>query len=162
VEDVSAAYDAALKRGARSVRPPTLLEDTHGVYEQATIAAYGDTTHSFINRDRYKGVFAPGYETLDPERYSPATYNHAGLKVIDHIVANVEEGRMNEWVKWYHDVLGFEQLVHFDDKDISTEYSALMSKVVQNGSGRIKFPINEPAKARRRSQIDEYLQFYSG
>jgi 4-hydroxyphenylpyruvate dioxygenase len=99
---------------------------------------------------------------LGPERYSPHTYQPAGLAAIDHIVANVEEGTMNDWVKWYQDVLDFRQLVHFDDKDISTEYSALMSKVVQNGNGRIKFPINEPAKARRRSQIEEYLQFYHG
>lgn len=162
VDNVAGAFDAAVRRGAKAIKPPTLLEDAHGVYEVATIAAYGDTTHSFINRDRYRGVFAPGYEPLDPDRYNPSTYNHAGLKVIDHIVANVEEGRMNDWVRWYHDVLGFEQLVHFDDKDISTEYSALMSKVVQNGSGRIKFPINEPAHGRRRSQIEEYLQFYSG
>ncbi len=162
VDSVAAAYETALKRGARGVQPPTLLEDEHGVFEYATIAAYGDTTHSFINRDRYRGVFMPGYEPLDPERYSPATYHHAGLKAIDHIVANVEEGKMDEWVRWYRDVLGFSQLVHFDDKDISTEYSALMSKVVQNGNGRIKFPINEPAHGRRRSQIEEYLQFYHG
>jgi 4-hydroxyphenylpyruvate dioxygenase len=162
VDDVAKAYETATCRGAKGLKEPTLLEDTHGVYEFATIAAYGDTTHSFINRDRYQGVFAPGYEPLDPDRYNPSTYNHAGLKAIDHIVANVEEGKMNEWVQWYRDVLGFNQLVHFDDKDISTEYSALMSKVVQNGTGRIKFPINEPAKARRRSQIDEYLQFYHG
>jgi 4-hydroxyphenylpyruvate dioxygenase len=162
VDDVKATYDEAVRRGGRGVTPPTLLEDEHGVYEFATIAAYGDTTHSFVNRDRYRGIFAPGYEPLDPERYSPATYHHAGLKAIDHMVANVEEGRMNEWVKWYRDVLGFSQLVHFDDKDISTDYSALMSKVMQNGSGKIKFPINEPARGRRRSQIEEYLQFYHG
>jgi 4-hydroxyphenylpyruvate dioxygenase len=162
VDDVRAAYEETLQRGAHGLVPPTLLEDEHGVYEFATIAAYGDTTHSFVNRDRYRGLFAPGYQPLAPERYSPATYHHAGLKAIDHMVANVEEGKMNEWVKWYRDVLGFSQLVHFDDKDISTEYSALMSKVMQNGSGKIKFPINEPAKGRRRSQIEEYLQFYHG
>src|SRR5205814_512578 len=162
VDDVAAAYDLATRRGAVGVREPALLEDEHGVYEVATIRAYGDTTHSFVNRDRYRGVFAPGYEPLDPDRYSPRTFHAVGLKAIDHIVANVEEGKMDEWVRWYERVLGFQQLVHFDDKDISTEYTALMSKVVQNGSGRIKFPINEPAKAKRRSQIDEYLQFYGG
>src|SRR5947209_4223528 len=162
VDDVRSAYDFATSRGAAGVTPPTLLEDKHGVYEHATIRAYGDTTHSFVNRDRYRGVFAPGYEPLDADRYSPTTFHPVGLKAIDHIVGNVEEGKMNEWVKFYENALGFSQLVHFDDKDISTEYSALMSKVVQNGTGRIKFPINEPARAKRRSQIDEYLQFYGG
>ena len=162
VDDVPTAYRAALARGARGVTEPTLREDEFGVYEFATIRAYGDTTHSFVNRDRYRGVFAPGYLPLDPERYSPTTFRPCGLKTIDHIVANVEEGQMNEWVKFYEEVMGFSLLVSFDDKDISTEYSALMSKVVQGGHGRIKFPINEPAKSRRRSQIEEYLQFYRG
>src|SRR5262249_13961209 len=150
VDDVPTAYRAALARGARGVTAPTLLEDEFGVYEYATIRAYGDTTHSFVNRDRYRGVFAPGYLPLEPERYSPTTFRPCGLKTIDHIVANVEEGQMNEWVKFYEQVMGFSLLVSFDDKDISTEYSALMSKVVQGGHGRIKFPINEPAKSRRR------------
>ncbi len=162
VDDVRFAYEEAVARGAVGVRPPTLLEDAHGVYEFATIRTYGDTTHTFVNRDRYRGVFAPGYKPLDPDRYSPTTFHHVGLKAIDHVVGNVEEGKMNEWVRFYENVLGFSQLVHFDDKDISTDYSALMSKVVQNGSGRIKFPINEPARGRRRSQIEEYLQFYGG
>jgi 4-hydroxyphenylpyruvate dioxygenase len=162
VDDVNAAFAAATARGAVGVTPPTLLEDEHGVYEYAGIRAYGDTTHSFVNRDRYRGAFAPGYKPLDPDRYSPRTFRPAGLKTIDHIVGNVEEGKMNEWVHFYEKVLGFSQLVHFDDKDISTEYSALMSKVVQGGGGRIKFPINEPAKSRRRSQIEEYLNFYRG
>jgi 4-hydroxyphenylpyruvate dioxygenase len=162
VDHVGKAFETALKGGAVGVKGPTLLEDTHGVYEYATIRAYGDTTHSFVNRDRYRGVFAPGYEPLDPDRYSRETYHQAGLAAIDHIVANVEEGKMNDWVKFYQDVMGFTQLVHFDDKDISTEYSALMSKVVQGGGGRIKFPINEPAHGKRRSQIEEYLQFYHG
>jgi 4-hydroxyphenylpyruvate dioxygenase len=162
VDDVPAAFAAALAHGAVGVAPPTKLEDEEGVYEHATIRAYGDTTHSFVNRDRYRGVFAPGFQKLDPDRYSPSTFRPVGLRAIDHIVANVEEGKMDEWVRWYERVLGFTQLIHFDDKDISTEYTALMSKVVQNGTGRIKFPINEPAKARRRSQIDEYLQFYGG
>jgi 4-hydroxyphenylpyruvate dioxygenase len=162
VDDVAEAYNEAVRRGAVGVKGPTLLEDENGVYEYATIRTYGDTTHSFVNRDRYRGVFAPGYKPIDPDRYSPTTFHSVGLAAIDHIVGNVEEGRMNEWVQFYEKVLGFSQLVSFDDKDISTEYSALMSKVVQNGTGRIKFPINEPAKSRRRSQIDEYLHFHGG
>jgi 4-hydroxyphenylpyruvate dioxygenase len=162
VDDVRAAYDAATRRGAEGVRGPRLLEDEHGVYEFATIRAYGDTTHTFVNRDRYRGVFAPGYMPLDPDRYSPRTFHPAGLKAVDHIVGNVEEGKMDEWVRFYQEVMGFTQLVSFDDKDISTEYSALMSKVVHGGAGRIKFPINEPARSKRRSQIEEYLQFYRG
>lgn len=162
VANVENAYQVAVSRGAVGVREPERLEDENGVFEIATIRAYGDTMHSFVNRDNYRGAFAPGYQPLDPERYSPTTFHSVGLAAIDHIVGNVEEGKMDEWVEFYRNVLGFEQLVHFDDKDISTEYSALMSKVVQNGTGRIKFPINEPAKGRRRSQIEEYLQFYGG
>lgn len=162
VPDVRACFEEAVKRGAVGVLPPTALEDEHGVYESASIQAYGDTTHSFINRDRYRGAFAPGFKPIDPERYQEHTARPVGLAAIDHIVANVEEGKMNEWVEFYRNVLGFNQLVSFDDKDISTEYSALMSKVVQNGTGRVKFPINEPAQAKRRSQIDEYLQYYGG
>ncbi len=162
VADVEQAYHRAVSKGAVGISEPERLEDEFGVYVTATIRAYGDTNHSFINRDHYRGVFAPGYRPIDPERYHPSTFHSVGLAAVDHIVGNVEEGKMDEWVEFYKKVLGFEQLVHFDDKDISTEYSALMSKVVQNGTGRIKFPINEPAKARRRSQIEEYLQFYGG
>jgi 4-hydroxyphenylpyruvate dioxygenase len=162
VDDVRASYRTAVDRGATGVIGPRALEDEFGVYECASIRTYGDTTHTFVNRDRYKGVFAPGYRPLDPGRYSPETFKSVGLVAIDHIVGNVEEGRMNEWVGFYERVMGFNQLISFDDKDISTEYSALMSKVVQNGTGRIKFPINEPAKAKRRSQIEEYLDFYHG
>jgi 4-hydroxyphenylpyruvate dioxygenase len=162
VDDVEAAFAHATCHGAVGVTPPTKLEDDHGSYVFATIRAYGDTTHSFVNRDRYHGVFAPGFQPLDPDRYSPSTFHPVGLRAIDHMVANVEEGKMDEWVRFYERILGFKQLVHFDDQDISTEYTALMSKVVQNGTGRIKFPINEPAKSRRKSQIDEYLQFYGG
>ncbi|MFO0965916.1 MAG: 4-hydroxyphenylpyruvate dioxygenase [Gemmataceae bacterium] len=162
VADVRGSFETAVQRGAKPVSEPCALEDDFGVYECATIHAYGDTTHTFVNRDRYRGVFAPGFLPIDPDRYSPTTFHHVGLKAIDHIVGNVEEGKMNEWVQFYQNVLGFHQLVHFDDKDISTEYSALMSKVVQNGTGRIKFPINEPAQGKRRSQIEEYLQFYGG
>jgi 4-hydroxyphenylpyruvate dioxygenase len=162
VEDVAGCFKEAVRRGAVVVREPSTTEDDNGVFESATIRTYGDTTHSFINRDRYKGVFAPGFKPLEPERYDPLTFRPVGLKAIDHIVGNVEEGKMDEWVHFYEKVLGFSQLVHFDDKDISTEYSALMSKVVQSGTGRIKFPLNEPAKSRRKSQIEEFLQFYSG
>lgn len=162
VDDVAATFDETVRRGAVGVTPPTIREDPHGSYEFATIRAYGDTTHSFVNRYRYHGVFAPGFEPLDKGRYSPRTFHPVGLKAIDHIVANVEEGKMQEWVRFYEQVLGFSLLVHFDEKDISTEYTALMSKVVQDGQGRIKFPINEPAKGRRRSQIEEYLQFHGG
>jgi len=162
VPDVREAYNLAVERGAVGVRGPAKAEDEFGIVETATIRAYGDTTHTFINRDHYKGVFSPGYHPIDPSRYSPATYKHTGLKAIDHIVGNVEEGQMNEWVDFYRNVLGFSQLVSFDDKDISTEYSALMSKVVQGGNGRVKFPLNEPAKGRRRSQIEEYIDFYGG
>jgi 4-hydroxyphenylpyruvate dioxygenase len=162
VPDVSAAYNEAVRRGAKGVHPPKVLTDETGNYETASILAYGDTTYSFVNRDKYQGVFSPGYKPLDPERYSPSTAKPVGLAAIDHIVGNVEEGQMDEWVNFHKKVLGFEQLMHFDDKDISTEYSALMSKVVQNGTGRIKFPINEPAKAKRKSQIEEYLNFYGG
>jgi 4-hydroxyphenylpyruvate dioxygenase len=162
VPDVRGCFEEAVRRGAKPVVPPQALEDEHGVYETASIQAYGDTTHTFMNRDRYRGVFAPGYRPIDPERYQTNTARPVGLAAIDHMVANVEEGKMNEWVQWYSKILGFTQLVSFDDKDISTDYSALMSKVMQNGTGRVKFPINEPAKAKRRSQIDEYLQFYGG
>jgi 4-hydroxyphenylpyruvate dioxygenase len=162
VEDVRGTFEEAVRRGATAVHEPSAQEDEHGVIETAAIRAYGDTTHTFINRDRYRGVFAPGFKPLGPERYDPSTFHPVGLKAIDHIVGNVEEGKMDEWVHFYQKVLGFTQLVHFDDKDISTEYSALMSKVVQNGTGRIKFPLNEPAKSRRKSQIEEFLQFYGG
>lgn len=162
VDDVAAAYRMAVERGAQGVVAPQAIEDQYGVYEYATIQAYGDTTHTFVNRDRYHGAFAPGFDPIDPARYNPSTYHSTGLLAIDHIVGNVEEGKMDQWVEFYRKVLGFEQLVSFDDKDISTEYSALMSKVVQGGRGRIKFPINEPAHGRRRSQIEEYIDFYGG
>jgi 4-hydroxyphenylpyruvate dioxygenase len=162
VADVPGSYAEAVANGAVGVTPPTKLQDEHGEWCYATIRTYGDTLHSFINRDGYSGVFSPGFKPIDPERYQPSTARPAGLAAIDHIVGNVEEGKMDEWVRWYQDVLGFAQLVSFDDKDISTEYSALMSKVVQNGTGRIKFPLNEPAQAKRRSQIEEYLDFYGG
>ncbi len=162
VPDVAVAYAEAVKRGATGVRAPEALSDEFGTYETASILAYGDTTYSFINRDRYTGVFAPGYKPIEKGRCDAKTARPVGLAAIDHLVANVEEGKMDEWAEFHRRVLGFTQLQHFDDRDISTEYSALMSKVVQNGTGRIKFPINEPAKAKRKSQIEEYLHFYGG
>ena len=162
VEDVPAAYEMALARGAEGLAPPSRLEDRHGTYESAKIRAYGDTSHTFVDRSRYRGDFAPGFEPIHPDRYSPRTFHPVGLKAIDHIVANVEEGKMQEWVDYYARILGFDVMVSFDDKDISTEYSALMSKVVADGQGRIKFPINEPARGRRRSQVEEYLIFHNG
>ncbi len=161
VDDVRSAFEAAVARGARGVVQPHALEDDNGVYELASIQTYGDTTHSFVNRDRYKGTF-PGFKPLDPSRYNAGSARPAGLKNIDHIVGNVDEGKMNEWVSYYQRILGFTQLVSFDDKDISTEYTALMSKVVQGGGGRVKFPLNEPAQSKRKSQISEYLDFYGG
>ncbi|MBC8076074.1 MAG: 4-hydroxyphenylpyruvate dioxygenase, partial [Chloroflexales bacterium] len=158
VADAEAAYTEAVRRGARGVQEPTVLEDTHGRVVKASIATYGDTIHSFIQRDGYEGPFMPGYAPIDSPPAAPET----GIAAIDHIVGNVEEGRMNDWVGFYRDVLGFKQLIHFDDADISTEYSALMSKVMQNGSGRVKFPINEPAGGRRKSQIEEFIEYYGG
>jgi 4-hydroxyphenylpyruvate dioxygenase len=162
VDDVPRSFQLAVERGATPVIKPTETRDDHGVYRFASIRAYGDTSHVFVDRSDYRGVFAPGFQPIEPGRYNPNSFRPAGLKAIDHIVANVEEGQMQTWVDYYARVMGFGLLVSFDDKDISTEYSALMSKVVSDGTGRIKFPINEPAKARRRSQIEEYLKFYNG
>lgn len=162
VDDVIQTYQTVISRGAISHTPPKILEDADGIIEVASIKAYGDTTHTFLNRDRYHGVFAPGFKVLEPERYSPRTFQSVGLKAIDHIVGNVELGEMNRWVKYYENIMGFSQLVSFDDKDISTEYTALMSKVVQGGEGRIKFPLNEPAAGKKKSQIEEYLEYYGG
>ncbi|MBV9691857.1 MAG: 4-hydroxyphenylpyruvate dioxygenase [Ktedonobacteraceae bacterium] len=160
VEDAEQAYREATGRGARSVLEPTLYEDDDGVVKRAAIATYGESIHTFVERQHYKGIFLPGYRpvaTNVPRRARPAH-----LAAIDHVVGNVELGKMNQWVAFYERVLGFTQLVHFTDRAISTEYSALMSKVMQNGSGRIKLPINEPAAGRRKSQIEEYLEFYRG
>ncbi len=160
VEDAERAYREATKRDAHGLAEPLALKDDYGIAKTASIAIYGDTVLTFVERRHYKGAFLPGYRafaTNIPRRARPA-----GLAAIDHVVGNVELGKMNEWVAFYERVLGFTQLVHFDDRAISTEYSALMSKVMQNGSGRIKFPINEPAQGRRKSQIEEYLDFYRG
>jgi 4-hydroxyphenylpyruvate dioxygenase len=157
VPDASAAYEAALERGARGVTEPYTVEDDDGEVEIATIATYGDAVHSFVARRGYGGVFLPGYRATGAE---PAP--GSGLLQIDHVVGNVELGAMDEWVHFYERVLGFTELIHFSDEAISTEYSALMSKVMTDGEGKIKFPINEPAEGKRKSQIEEYLEFYDG
>jgi 4-hydroxyphenylpyruvate dioxygenase len=160
VDDAAKAYQETTSRGARGVMEPKTLSDEKGVVKLSAIATYGETIHVFVERKLYGGVFMPGYReiaTLVPQRARPVD-----LAAIDHIVGNVELGKMNEWVSFYERVMGFSQLIHFDDRAISTEYSALMSKVMQNGSGRIKFPINEPAPGRRKSQIEEFLDFYYG
>jgi len=158
VRDARAAYDLAVERGAISVRQPELLEDEHGQVVRASIATYGDTIHTFVERAGYAGRFMPGYHPIETSVPVPDT----DIAAIDHIVGNVEMGQMNTWVAYYARVLGFEQLMHFDDQDISTEFSALMSKVMADGTGKIKFPINEPAAGRKKSQVDEYLEFYGG
>jgi 4-hydroxyphenylpyruvate dioxygenase len=155
VSDAAAAYQAALSRGATGVQEPTSYEDAHGRVIKASIATYGEVIHSFIQRDGYEGHFMPGFRPIENPPPTPDT----GIAAIDHIVGNVELGNMDTWVAFYRDVLGFKQLLHFDDQDISTEYSALMSKVMANGSGKIKFPINEPAEGRKKSQVDEYLAY---
>ena len=158
VKDVHTAYSECLKRGAKGVIEPHEIKDEHGTVIKAAIATYGDTIHSFIDRSNYKGVYLPGYM----ERHSDIEVESVGIEYVDHCVGNVELGAMETWVNFYKDVLGFTQYIHFDDNDIATEYSALMSKVMAGGRGRIKFPINEPAQGKRKSQIDEYLDFYGG
>jgi len=158
VPDAEHAYDTAVARGAQGVRAPWEAADEHGGVRMATIAAYGDTLHTFVERGAYRSAFLPGFATRE---VAPAA-GDCGLLAIDHIVGNVELGHMNRWVKFYEDVFGMTEMLHFSDEAISTEYSALMSKVVASGNGRIKFPINEPAEGRRKSQIDEYLEFYGG
>lgn len=158
VPDARQAFLETTKRGAKPFLEPTETKDEHGTIVISGIHTYGETLHFFVERDEYNGVFLPGYRKWEPA-YRPSA---VGLKYIDHMVGNVELGQMNEWVNFYRDVMGFTQIVSFDDKDISTEYTALMSKVVANGNGRVKFPINEPAEGRKKSQIEEYLDFYEG
>ncbi len=155
VDDVNQAFKDAVARGAISIKEPETLSDQHGTLKKAIIGTYGDTIHTLIERKDYKGTFMPGYQFVEIN----IPFHSAGLIGIDHVVGNVE--KMDDWVSYYEKVMGFKQLIHFNDKDISTEYSALMSKVMTNG-GRIKFPINEPAKGKRKSQIQEYLEYYNG
>jgi 4-hydroxyphenylpyruvate dioxygenase len=158
VEDARSAYEETMKRGAKSYQEPLVTNDANGEVVSAGIFTYGETVHLFIERKNYRGEFLPGFVKWDSD-YNPSP---VGLKFIDHMVGNVDWGEMNTWVKWYEEVMGFVNFLSFDDKQIHTEYSALMSKVMSNGNGRIKFPINEPAKAKKRSQIEEYLDFYEG
>ncbi len=157
VDDAESAYRETTKRGARGVMEPTTFRDEFGEVKKSTIAIYGDTVHSFIERKNYRGVFMPGYKAVSGD---DGISRPVGLKYVDHCVGNVELGAMNTWVEFYMNVMGFRLFKHFDDKDISTDYSALMSKVMANGNDRIKFPINEPAQGKRKSQIEEYLEYY--
>ncbi len=158
VGDARAAMDVVRGRGATILQPAQTVADEHGELTTGVIAYAGDTVFKFVQRSEYRGVFAPGYAALDVSAAAPS----AGLVAIDHIVTNVPLRQMEFWAGWYRDVLGFTQLAHFTDADISTKYSALMSKVMENGTGKCKFPINEPAEGLRKSQIDEYLESYCG
>ncbi len=158
VEDATSAYQETMKRGAVSFMEPTVEKDEYGEVVRSGIYTYGETVHLFVERKNYNGIFLPGYKEWKSD-YNPEA---VGLKYIDHMVGNVGWNEMNTWVKFYEDVMGFVNFLSFDDKQIHTEYSALMSKVMSNGNGRIKFPINEPAEGKKRSQIEEYLDFYGG
>ena len=158
VEDATSAYEETMKRGAVSFMEPTVEKDELGEVVRSGIYTYGETVHLFVERKNYNGIFLPGYKEWKSD-YNPEA---VGLKYIDHMVGNVGWNEMNTWVKFYEDVMGFVNFLSFDDKQIHTEYSALMSKVMSNGNGRIKFPINEPAEGKKRSQIEEYLDFYGG
>ena len=158
VDDARKAYDETIKRGAISYFEPMVEKDEQGEIVSAGIHTYGETVHIFVERKKYNGIFLPGYTEWKSE-YNPGW---TGLKYIDHMVGNVELGGMNKWAEFYANVMGFANLVTFDDKDISTQYTALMSKVMTNGNGRIKFPINEPAQGLKKSQIEEYIDFYEG
>ena len=159
VDDATRSFEETVKRGAIPVMQPEVRQDEHGEVVMSAIKTYGDTIHTFVERSNYKGPFLPGFEVWESPEFRPAS---VGLKYIDHCVGNVYLGEMNEFVDFYSNVMGFRNLLSFDDKDISTEYTALMSKVMANGNDRIKFPINEPAKGRKKSQIEEYLDFYHG
>jgi 4-hydroxyphenylpyruvate dioxygenase len=159
VDDAAAAYRETTQRGARGVREPFTVSDKQGEVRMASIGVYGETVHTFVERRNYQGAFLPNFAAVEgPDRVSRPT----GLAYVDHMVGNVGWNQMNQWVKFYEDVMGFRLYQTFDDKDISTEYSALMSKVMSNGNGRIKFPINEPAEGRKKSQIEEYIEFFGG
>ncbi|MDX5446745.1 MAG: 4-hydroxyphenylpyruvate dioxygenase [Bacteroidota bacterium] len=158
VDDATKSFEETVKRGAEPAFEPYTMEDDNGKVVLSGIKTYGDTVHIFVERSAYSGPFLPGFREWKSE-YNPSD---CGLKYIDHMVGNVGWGEMNKWVDFYAKVMGFAQLVSFDDKDISTEYTALMSKVMTNGNGRIKFPINEPAEGKKKSQIEEYIDFYNG
>ena len=158
VDDAEKSFYETMSRGAKAVMEPKTISDEQGEVKLASIHTYGETIHTFVERKNYSGPFMPGFKVARPT----FPVEPIGLEFIDHCVGNVELGKMNEWVKFYEDVMGFKMIITFDDKDISTEYSALMSKVVSNGNGFIKFPINEPAEGKKKSQIDEYLEFYHG
>lgn len=158
VDDATYSFNETIKRGAYPYMEPKTMLDQHGQVVMSGIHTYGETVHLFVERKNYHGPFLPGFKSWKSDYHPPAT----GLKYVDHMVGNVQLGEMNKWVDFYAQVMGFTQLVSFDDKDISTAYTALMSKVMSNGNGRIKFPINEPAKGKRKSQIEEYLDFYNG
>ena len=158
VEDATKAWQETTQRGAKSYMEPKVEEDEHGRVVRSGIYTYGETVHIFVERKDYKGVFLPGYKKWE-SHYNPAS---VGLKFIDHMVGNVDWNEMNKWCEFYAKVMGFAQIISFDDNDISTDYTALMSKVMSNGNGRIKFPINEPAEGKKKSQIEEYIQFYNG
>jgi 4-hydroxyphenylpyruvate dioxygenase len=158
VDDAAKSYNETMSRGAESALEPQTLRDDAGEVVVAAIKTYGDTIHKFVERKGYSGPFMPGYVA----RKSAFPVTPIGLKYVDHCVGNVELGQMNKWVKFYEDVMGFKLLITFDDKDISTKYTALMSKVVSNGNGYVKFPINEPAAGIKKSQIEEYIEFYKG
>ena len=158
VADVDLAYNESIRRGAVSIAEPHDLSDENGTIRIAAIKTYGDTIHTIVQRDGYTGLFMPGY--MPKTSSQPVT--PVGFQFVDHCVGNVELGGMNKWAAFYRDVLGFTEYIHFDDQDISTEYSALMSKVMAGGRGRIKFPINEPAQGKRKSQIEEYLDYNGG
>jgi 4-hydroxyphenylpyruvate dioxygenase len=160
VPDAANAYHEAVQRGARGVVEPHWVEDDWGRVELAAIATYGENLHTFVNRREYSGPFLPGFQEIARTNGQPAT--GVGLRTIDHVVGNVELGRMNYWVEFYERTMGFTNIIHFGDEQIHTEYSALMSKVMADGEGKIKFPINEPAEGKRKSQIDEYLEFFGG
>jgi 4-hydroxyphenylpyruvate dioxygenase len=158
VDDARKSYNETIKRGAKCFMEPFVEKDNSGEVVLSGIHTYGETVHIFVERKNYHGIFLPGFVKWEP-LYQP---KHVGLKYVDHMVGNVGWGEMNTWVDFYANVMGFKQLVSFDDHDISTEYTALMSKVMSNGNGRIKFPINEPAKGKKKSQIEEYIDFYQG
>ncbi len=163
VPDAASAYHETTQRGATGAIPPTQDEDKHGVLRYSAIKIYGETIIKFVDRSDYKGPFVPGYDKRNGTNSRQGQHrSDAGLMHIDHIVGNVGLGAMNRWVSFFAETMGFSQLAHFDDEDISTEYSALMSKVMQDGTGKIKFPINEPAEGKKKSQIQEYLDYYCG